>query len=214
MYRFFLLIFFTVSFSNSFCQKKNELNIIGGYSQAGQSSDQFVTSYWRQNVHSAFIGLEYNYNITKKSAIGFGVEFVEKGFRQWYGKNLWGTPYFTSYFYSYNYLELPLYYRYTFKKWYFKVGAYGAYMVSSAQGALHTFDNGNGVLSENRGVNDNLINVRRFDVGMVLGFGYKITPRLKAFGTFTRGFIRPYKYDSQELIFNECFMFGFSYTFN
>jgi hypothetical protein len=204
-------------YSKAYSQKKNEFIIQLGYSQASQSLKQFnlfQTSYWMQNIHNAFGNVEYYRNINK-SAIGAGIQIVEKGFRANYTiptNN--GIQMRQRYFFKFNYLEIPLTYRYTRKRLFFNIGILGSYLIKSAQGSSTEKRFSDGRIQYSAGTSYNPKVFKKYDVGVIARIGMKITDKLSGNFTFTRGFLRPYIYNSGELNYNEVFLVGLSYTIN
>jgi hypothetical protein len=211
-----LLIAYILIYSKAYSQQKNEFVIQLGYSQASQSLNQFnlfQTSYWAQNIHNAYGNVEYYKNI-KKSAIGVGLQIVEKGFRADYTIPVGGFQMRQRYFFKFNYLEIPLMYRYTHKRIFFNVGVLSSYLIKSAQGSSteKRFNDGRIQYSAGTSYNPNVF--KKFDLGLIARIGMKITNKLSGNFTFTRGFLRPYIYNSGELNYNEVFLVGLSYTIN
>lgn len=207
-----ILLFFGL---NIFSQNKNEYFIDAGYSQASQSPlsySFFQTSYWRQNIHNGFFGIEYYRNINKKNAIGIGLQAVEKGFRIAYV--VVSIPQYEldqRYFFKQNYFEMPIMYRYSTKRYFFSVGFLASYLVKSSQGSAFIRRYYNGGIQDSRNTSYNSAEFKKFDAGIIFRIGMELRKNLFATATFTRGFIRPYIYQSGELNYNEVFMFGLSY---
>lgn len=217
MKRILFLFFSALLILKMSAQKKNEFIVQLGYAQASQSLKQFnlfQTSYWRQNIHNAFGNVEYYRNI-KKSAIGVGVQIVEKGFRADYTiPNTSGIQMRQRYFFKFNYLEVPLMYRYTHKRIFFNVGVICSYLIKSGQGSSTEKHFTDGRVQYSTGTSYNPKVFKKFDAGVIARIGMKINNRLSGNLTFTRGFLRPYIYNSGELNYNEVFLVGLSYTIN
>lgn len=213
----FLLILCIMGYFDMYSQQKNEFNIQLGYAQGSQSLKQFnlfQTSYWRQNIHNAYGNFEYYRNI-KKSAVGVSIQLVEKGFRADYTiPTNSGIQMRQRYFFKFNYLEIPLMYRYTHKRIFFNVGVLGSYLIKSAQGSSTEKRFTDGRVQFTTGTSYNPKVFKKFDVGVIARVGMKITDKLSGNFTFTRGFLRPYIYNSGELNYNEVFLVGLSYTIN
>ena len=213
-----LVILCLIFVLKTFSQSKNEFFIHVGYSQASQSPKAFSfyqTSYWRENIHNGFFGIEYYRAFNKKHAIGIGLQEVEKGFRIdytfstfFYGEDL-------KYFFKQNYLEMPIMYRYTTmyrsKKYFFNIGVIASYLVKSSEGSAFIRNYSNGSIQNIRNTNYDPTEFRKFDAGVIARIGVELMKNLSATATFTRGFIRPYKFNSGELNYNEVFMFGLMY---
>lgn len=207
-----VLILFSIKLN---CQSKNDFIVQLGYSQASQSPNAynvFLTSYWDQNIHNGFFNFEYYRNLKNKNSIGVGVQIVEKGFQNNYTFQYPSYDYNVRYTYSNNYIECLLSYRKSFKKFFFNTGVVFSYLLfsSKASSTKRTYPNGD--VTEFRGSNIDTYSNKRYDVGVLLRFGYQIKNRINLNLTFTRGFIRPYIYPSGELNYNEVFMFGISYN--
>lgn len=197
-------------------QKKNEFLVQIGYSQASQSLNRlhiFQTSYWSQNIHNAYGNFEYYRNF-KKSAIGVGIQIVEKGLRMDYTMHLSGFDLRQRYFFKYDYIEIPLMYRFTHKEFFFNVGAIGSYLIKSAQGSSSERTYTDGRVQYSTGTSYNPKVFKKWDVGLIARLGWKVTDKLSFNFSFTRGFLRPYIYNSGELNYNEVFLVGLSYNIN
>lgn len=206
-----IAVLLTFSLHN-FSQNKNEFYIQLGYSQASQSPttfNLFQTSFWNQNIHNAFASVEYYRNVGKLSFIGTGIQLVEKGFKNSYSINF--PSYFSlKYFFRLDYLEIPIMYRQKFKNIlkHFSVsaGILNSYLIKSAQGSNTIFNN-----NEHKGTSYNPDVFNKYDVGFMLRLTWEINPNILFNFSFTRGFIRPYIYNSGELNYNEVFLIGLSY---
>ena len=201
---------------NSFAQR-NEWQIQIGYSQASQSKDIaniFQTSFWNQNIHSAFMGAEYYCNFDTSNAFGVGAQVVEKGFKNSYAMDYGTYVYDLQYFFKQTYFELPLLYRFKLWKFYsISVGGFGDFLVRTAQGSSWKRIYDNGAIQDYRSTSWNPNVFRRYDAGIMLRASAQLAKSLFGNFTFTRGFIRPYKYNSGEVNYNEVFMVGLSYKF-
>jgi hypothetical protein len=209
-----LLLLWTV---DSFAQKKNEFFIQGGYSQASQSVNAFnlfQTSYWRQNIHNGYFSTEYYRNINKQSSIGSGIQLVEKGFKISY--DLYYSQYtlHQRYFFKLDYLELPIMFRHKIKSFILTAGLLNSYLLKSSQGSAFVRNYTNGKIQDSRGTSYNPDVFKKFDVGLILRAGWKVRDDIFFNFSFTRGFIRPYIYNSGELNYNEVFLVGLSYKIN
>jgi len=199
------------------CQSKNEYHLHLGYSQASQSPtlyNIFLTSYWDQNIHNGYINFEYFRNLKNNNAIGCGLQIVEKGFQNNYTNVYSGYTYNVRYTYSNNYIECPLIYRKTYNQFFISTGCVLSYLLSSSKSSATKKSLSTGPFSEYRGSNIDTHSNNRIDIGFLLRVGYKLKNNFYINLSMVRGFIRPYKYPSGELNFNEVFMFGFSYNLN
>lgn len=223
------IIAFIFLFNSTICfaQNKNEFNVQLGYSQACQVGGTYPISNWKQNIHNGFVNLEYYRNINNKSAIGIGVQMVEKGFRNAYTLPEPTYNYNVAYFFKMDYVEFPLMYRHTFKihdvsrhfimtgyrKFYFTTGAITSYLVKSGQGTHISNDYGNGKIQQNIGSSYTPLNYNKIDVGVMLRIGCEIRKNIILNFSYTQGLIKPYVYPSGELNYNGVFLVGLSYNF-
>ena len=215
---FILVVLFCFLTFNIHGQNKNEFRVQTGYAQASQSLSRlgiFQTSYWSQNIHNAFGNMEYYRNFNKKSAFGLGFQIVEKGFRADYTIKLPSYILHQRYFFKFDYLEIPIMYRYTYKGFFFNLGAMCSYLIKSAQGSSYErlFADGRRIdYSAGTSYNPKVFN--KFDVGLIARLGMNIDDKLSFNFSFTRGFLRPYIFNSGELNYNEVFLVGLSYRIN
>lgn len=213
-----ILLTFFINAQLMMCgQKKNEFLFQTGYSQASQSLNRlhmFQTSYWYQNMHNAFGNIEYYRNFNNKSALGLGIQIVEKGFKNDYTLQLSGFKLRQRYFFKFNYLEIPIMYRFTYNRFYFNIGLIGSYLIKSAQGSSAEKTYSNGRVQYSAGTSYNPKVFKKFDIGIIARLGMKINNKLSFNFSFTRGFLRPYIYNSGELNYNEVFLVGLSYNIN
>jgi hypothetical protein len=212
-----LLILFCVLTFNIYGQKKNEFRVQTGYAQASQSLSRlgmFQTSYWSQNIHNAFGNIEYYRNFNENSAFGLGFQIVEKGFRADYTLKLPSYNLHQRYFFKFDYLEIPIMYRYTYKGFFLNIGAICSYLIKSAQGSSYKRFYADGKTEYSAGTSYNPKVFNKFDVGLIARLGMNIDDKLSFNFSFTRGFLRPYIFNSGELNYNEVFLVGLSYKIN
>lgn len=212
-----LLTLFVSTHLITFGQKKNDFIIQLGYAQASQSLNRlhiFQTSYWSQNMHNAFGNIEYYRNFNKTSSLGLGIQIVEKGFKADYKLKLTGFDLHQRYFFKFNYLEMPLMYRFTHKIFFFNIGVLGSYLIKSAQGSSFERIYPDGSVQYSAGTSYNPKVFKKWDVGIIARLGLNINKKLAFNFSFTRGFLRPYIYNSGELNYNEVFLVGLSYKIN
>lgn len=212
-----LITLLHVTTLQTFSQNRNEYYIQGGYSQAGQSVNVFnlfQTSFWRQNIHNGYFSTEYYRDINRESSVGTGIQLVEKGFKNSYDISFPQYTLHQRYFFKLDYIELPIMYRHKFKFFSFNIGVLNSYLIKSAQGSAFVRNYTNGKIQDSRGTSYNPDVFKKFDIGLILRIGWEVRQNTYFNFSFTRGFTRPYIYNSGELNYNEVFLVGLSYKIN
>ncbi len=212
----FIIILLTMTL-HTFSQSKNEFFIQGGYSQASQSVNAFnlfQTSFWVQNIHNGYFSTEYYRNINEQSSIGTGIQLVEKGFKNSYDISFPQYTLHQRYFFKLDYLEMPIIYRHKLKYFLFTTGILNSYLIKSAQGSAFIRDYANGKIQDSRGTSYNPNVFKKFDSGLIIRVAWEVRQNIFLNFSFTRGFIRPYIYNSGELNYNEVFLVGLSFKIN
>ncbi len=214
--KMFIIIILTMTLQ-TFSQNKNEFYTQGGYSQASQSVNTFnlfQTSYWRNNIHNGYFSTEYYRNLSKTSAIGIGAQLVEKGFKNAYNTSTPQLTIYQKYFTKLDYIEMPLMYRQKIKFFFFNVGILNSYLLKSADGSASITQYTNGKTRDFRGTSYNPNSFKKFDSGLIIRVSLRVRENIFFNFSFTRGFIRPYIYNSGEINYNEVFLVGLSYKIN
>jgi hypothetical protein len=209
-----LIILFLLFSSKSYSQNKNELLIGGGYSQASQFLNKInllQTSPWPQNIHNGYFAIEYYRNLDEKSSIGIGGQLVEKGFKNEYDIVNSQLTLNQKYFTKLDYVEIPVMYRLKIKYVFISVGILNSYLLKSANGTISHSQYYLGNPQDFRGSSYNPDIYKKYDIGYVLRLSYEVRKNIQFNFSFTKGFIRPYIYNSGEVNFNEVLLFGFSY---
>jgi hypothetical protein len=209
-----VITFLLLLTADNFAQNKNEFFIQEGYSQAGQSVNVFnlfQTSFWRQNIHNGYFSAEYYRDINERSSIGCGIQLIEKGFKNSYYISFFQYTLYQRYFFKFDYVELPIMYRYKIKSFILTGGLLNSYLLKSSQGSAFVRYYTNGKIQDSRGTSYNPYVFKKFDLGLILKVGWKVKNNIFFNFSFTRGFIRPYIYNSGELNYNEVFLTGLSY---
>ncbi|HVA97576.1 MAG TPA: outer membrane beta-barrel protein [Bacteroidia bacterium] len=203
--------------SQVFAQNKNEFYIEVGYSQASQSPtifNLFKTSFWRENIHNGYFSAEYYRNINAESAVGTGIQLVEKGFKNAYGISTPQLAIYQRYFFKLDYIEMPLVYRKKIASFFFNVGVLNSYLVKSAVGTASITKYANGKIQDFRGTSYEPNSFNKFDIGLIMRIDKEIRRNVFFTFSFMRGLIRPYIYNSGELNYNEVFLVGLKYKIN
>ena len=89
-----------------------------------------------------------------------------------------------------------------------------SYLIKSAQGSSYERLYADGKIEYSAGTSYNPKVFNKFDVGLITRLGINIDNKLSFNFSFTRGFLRPYIFNSDELNYNEVFLVGLSYRIN
>lgn len=233
-------IIFSIPVSSQ--EKKWDFNFNIGYSQATQSYDKFFQiNPWKKNIHNLYVGLDVQYHLTPKWSILLSMLLIEHGYRNEYllvfddidstHQNIQHIKVHHKFYYSLNYLDIPILVEYKWKKAEFATGIYAGYTLGftrytymhteiyKSTGSLYSFNQSDllylGVSRGRPGEPFNLLGAS-YDFGVVLSIGYKITKDLSFKFTCLRGLKNSFNYKegsySYGLGYNVAFLFGLNYT--
>jgi opacity protein-like surface antigen len=166
------ILFFTglsVFFFTAFSQEKEVEQSFRPVFMAGLVTSQVDgDTYDGYHKIGYYFGLGINRQLTKRTELEFGITFLQKGARKNYALDSASrnNPNNQFYLIRLNYVEVPLVFRFTYKKFKFEGGAAFAYLIKNPP---HE-ESQNGYYSDKQ--------IKNFDYSYILGLGYKLKPNV------------------------------------
>jgi len=202
---------------NGFSQPFKNLSFRVGYSQSAQmkeaTSIQNIT-YWRNNIHSAYFGLEYAGAFSKKWGYSIGVQMCEKGYKTKY-QNIAANGAITfdvSYQFTLNYIDIPINTYFGGKKYQFKIGVIPSFLVGNNFRFVQTEKTPYTYMSY-KYATTNPDRFKKFDFGLNLGLVKKVNQHFDIEFNAQRHFIKPDKWGKAEINYHQTFLLGIKYYF-
>ncbi len=186
-----------------------------GYSQAAQMKEQVGfknITYWRNNIHSVYFGMDYSHPLTKKWYCSLGFQFCQKGFKTKYQAGD-GTIHFdVKYQFILNYVELPLMFSYKIDQTKINVGLVSSYLINDSYRFTET-DQAPNYYSSFKYATETPHRFKHFDIGINLGLTKTINQHFDIEFNYQRGFIKPDQWMTGEINYQQTFLLGIKYYF-
>lgn len=210
------IVIFLIGCLNASAQKHlDNLSFKLGYSQAAQMAEPLgITNitYWRNNIHSAYFGIDFSSSFKKKWSYSIGLQFCEKGYKTKY-KNINGSVSFdVRYQFTLNYIECPLIISYKIKRTKINIGVVSSFLMDNNFRFVQTEQTPYTYFSYKYSTS-NPDRFKRFDIGLNLGFTKTINNNFDIEFNYQRHFIKPDKWMKYEINYQQTFLLGIKYYF-
>jgi hypothetical protein len=186
-----------------------------GYSESAQSPkwDTDQLSYGMNDLHSAYLGLDFKDSLSPKWGYSVGVQFCEKGYQSHYVMAAPSIYVEVEDRYELSYLDLPICLIRSKKAFSFKFGIVPSILLAGSSGLLLTTDySGYYISSRWDCLTPKLY--KTIDIAMTLGCMIRICPDLDFDFNIQKGFINPNRDGaSDELGYQVTALVGIRYHF-
>jgi hypothetical protein len=203
----------------------NRLSFKAGFSNSTQQWGLSPFSHIRKfnrSIQSGFAGLSYTQPIKMKSQLILGVQYVEKGFRIEYSFEAPNQFYQDAgYQHLLQYLEVPLYYRFSVRNTFFSAGVIYSYLLNdvySYRENIKSVNSNNGQATEydiayNVSYNKLYNRFETSDFGLGIGIGHRFNKHIELEMNLQKHFIQIDKWKQRDLVYNLTVLLGLKYSF-